>query len=288
MEHYAHNGAEDGDARAFRAVKLPAFWTESPDTWFSVVEAQFEAEGLTSSRRKFFCVVATLPLSVARNARHVISHPPAVRPYEKLRDFLTAAHTLTSYERVMQIQALGPLGGRKPSELLNSMLELCPPGEEETEWLRANFLSRLPEKVRILLLEDEEELRVIARRADRLIAHQGGQHVAAVSNAAGQTEEPSSVNAVQHAGRGRGRGRDRRGGAVRTAFGRQQQAGSQPSQPQQSSQPQQPSQPRQAQQQHADPSPMQLAVAASGLCRTHFKYGERAFTCFPPCTWQGN
>ena len=54
--------ADNGDARAFRAVKLPAFWTESPETWFAVVEAQFESEGLTNSRRKFFCVVATLPL----------------------------------------------------------------------------------------------------------------------------------------------------------------------------------------------------------------------------------
>ncbi len=276
---YAHNEAENGDARAFRAVRLPAFWAESPDTWFSVVEAQFEAEGLTNSRRKFFCVVATLPLSVARNARHIISNPPAIRPYEKLRDFLTAAHTLTNYERVMQVQALGALGGRKPSELLNNMLELCPAGEEETEWLRANFLSRLPEKVRILLLEDEEELRVIAARADRLIAHQGGQHVAAVSSVADPPEEPSSVNAVQHAGRGRGKGRGRGRGAVRTAFGRQQHAGTQP---------QQSSQLQQSGQQHADLSPMQAAVAASGLCRTHFKYGESAFTCFPPCTWQGN
>ncbi len=140
------------DARAYRSVKLPAFWAESPTTWFSVVEAQFEAEGLQDSRRKFFCTVATLPLSVARNAQHIIAHPPARRPYEQLREFLTAAHTLTNYERVMQIQALGPLGGRKPSELLNVMLELCPAGEWETEFFRANFLQRLPEKIHILLL----------------------------------------------------------------------------------------------------------------------------------------
>ncbi len=284
--------ADNGDARAFRAVKLPPFWTESPETWFSVVEAQFESEGLTNSRRKFFCVVATLPLSVARNARHVISNPPAIRPYEKLRDFLTAAHTLSNYERVMQVQGLGPLGGRKPSELLNNMLELCPTGEEETEWLRANFLSRLPEKVRILLLEDEEELRVVAARADKLVAHQGGQqHVAAVSSVAETPEESATVNAVQHAGRGRGRSRGRGRGGFRTAFGRHQ-AGQQSSQPQQSgqqsSQPQQSSHTQQSGQQHADPSPRQLAVSASGLCRTHFKYGDRAFTCFPPCTWQGN
>ena len=171
----------DGDARAFRSVRLPPFWSESPTTWFAVVEAQFESENLQDSRRKFFCVVATLPLSVARNAQHLISNPPARRPYEQLREFLTAAHTLTNYERVQQIQALGPLGGRKPSELLNIMLELCPAGEWETEFFRANFLQRLPEKIRILLLDDQEELRVVAARADRLIAHQGTGVVAAVA-----------------------------------------------------------------------------------------------------------
>ena len=235
-------------------------------------------------------MVATLPLSVARNARHVISNPPAIRPYEKLRDFLTAAHTLSNYERVMQVQALGPLGGRKPSELLNNMLELCPAGEEETEWLRANFLSRLPEKVRILLLEAEEELRTVAARADRLVAHQGGQHVAAVSSVADTPEDSASVNAVQHAGRGRGSGRGRGRGrsGFRTAFGRQHQPSQQHGQQHGQQSSPQSSQPQQPSQQHADPSPMQLAVAASGLCRTHFKYGERAFTCFPPCTWQGN
>ena len=267
----------DGDARAYRSVKLPAFWAESPNTWFAVVEAQFESEGLHDSRRKFFCTVASLPLSVARNAQHLISNPPARRPYEQLREFLTAAHTLTNYERVQQIQALGPLGGRKPSELLNIMLELCPAGEWETEFFRANFLQRLPEKIRILLLDDQEELRVVAARADRLVAHQGAGTVAAVSNAPAQEEdEPGTVAAVggQQPGRSgfrpRGRGRGGRPGRSGPPRG-----GNQQQQPQDS-------------QERADPSPFQLAIAASGLCRTHFKYGKRAFTCFPPCTWQEN
>ncbi len=263
------------DARTYRSVKLPAFWAESPTTWFSVVEAQFEVEGLQDSRRKFLCTVATLPLSVARNAQHIISNPPARRPYEQLREFLTAAHTLTNYERVLQIQALGPLGGRKPSELLNVMLELCPAGEWETEFFRANFLQRLLEKICILLLDDMEELRVVAARADRLIAHQGVGTVAAVATAQPHEEEHSTVAAIsgQTPNRGgfrpRGRGRGGRNGRGYSTHGSQQQ------QPQDG-------------QTKTDPSPFQLALSASGLCRTHFKYGERAFTCFPPCTWQGN
>ncbi len=265
----------DGDARAFRSVKLPPFWSESPDTWFAVVEAQFEAEGLFNSRRKFFCTVATLPLPVARNANHIITNPPAHRPYEVLREFLTAAHTLSNYERVQQIQALGPLGGRKPSELLNVMLELCPPGEWETEWFRANFLQRLPEKIRILLLEDHKELRAVAARADMFVAHQGTGTVAAVAPTPQAPEENNTVAAVsgQHMNRGGFRQRGRGRGGFNSRGGNSR-GGQQQKQPD-----------GQAKQ---DPSPFQLALTASGLCRTHFKYGERAFTCFPPCTWQGN
>ena len=279
----------DGDARAFRSVKLPPFWTESPDTWFAVVEAQFEAEGLYNSRRKFFCTVATLPLAVARNANHIIVNPPAHRPYEVLREVLTAAHTLSNYERVQQIQALGPLGGRKPSELLNIMLELCPPGEWETEWFRANFLQRLPEKIRILLLEDQDELRSVAARADRFVAHQGTGTVAAVASTSQEVEDGGTVAAVssQSANRGgfRQRGRGQGGRGYRGGHSRGGQQQQQSGQQQQQGGQQQQQQDGQARQ---DPSPFQLALSASGLCRTHFKYGERAFTCFPPCTWQGN
>ena len=273
MEGYER--APDGDARAYRAVRLPPFWSESPDTWFGVAEAQFQAEDLHNSRRKFFCAVAALPLAVARTARHLINNPPQLRPYERLREFLTATHTLSNYERVLQIQAMGPLGGRKPTELLYAMQESCPPGEEETEWFRANFLHSLPEKVRILLLEDQEDLRTLALRADNLIAHQGIGSVAAVTSAPSEVDgEPIAAVHSQSGNRGRfrgrGGGRGGRGGRRHDGQGQQQQ------------------QRQQDGQSLPDPSPMQLSVTASGLCHAHFKYGKRAFTCFPPCSWQGN
>jgi hypothetical protein len=37
-----------------------------------------------------------------------------------------------------------PLGARKPSELLNHMLELCPRGEEKNKFFLFLFLQRLP------------------------------------------------------------------------------------------------------------------------------------------------
>ncbi len=218
-------------------------------------------------------------MAVARTADHITGDPPAIRPYEKLKDFLTDAHTLTNYEKVMKIVAMGPLGGRKPTELLSALLELCPRGEQETEWFRAMFLSRLPEAIRLHLTHDEEELRVLAKKADGFIAHKSGQQAATINAVEEAEDNAGTVAAVQATNRGGGRGRGR------YRFNR----GGQQRQPQQHQHQQQPSQSAQdGQQQRDDPSPQQLAIQASGLCRTHFKYGKGAFTCFPPCTWQGN
>ncbi len=35
-------------------------------------------------------------------------------------------------------------------------------------------------------------------------------------------------------------------------------------------------------------SPTWLAQQASGLCRHHWRYGDKAFNCRQPCSWQGN
>ncbi len=35
-------------------------------------------------------------------------------------------------------------------------------------------------------------------------------------------------------------------------------------------------------------SPTCLAQQASGLCRHHWRYGDKAFNCCQPCSWQGN
>ena len=35
-------------------------------------------------------------------------------------------------------------------------------------------------------------------------------------------------------------------------------------------------------------TPAQLARQASGLCRLHFRYGDKAYSCGGNFTWQGN
>ncbi len=271
---------EDGrnGSRGAASVKLPQFWIESPDSWFGIAEAQFHTRGVTDSLDKFYAVVSYLPLAVARKAKKMINDPPAHNPYGRLRALLTASHTLSDYDRVVKILAMPPLGpGQKPSDLLAEMLDLCPEAEEETHFMRTAFLMRLPAAVRRHLIEERGGLANIAARADVLVDHKDAHLLAAAVEAEDATEE-SSVAAVrpgqQQIPRRGGRGGFRRGSGGRGGF---------------QNRPQQQQQQQGAQQQPAtEPSPSMLARQAAGLCRFHFKFGAGAFSCIPPCQWQGN
>ena len=47
------------------SMKLPTFWTDSPEVWFIQAEAQFENKLTTASQTKFTHCVAALPQDVA-------------------------------------------------------------------------------------------------------------------------------------------------------------------------------------------------------------------------------
>lgn len=240
---------------AARRVRLPDFWSGAPRQWFATAEAQFRTYGVSDSTHKFNLVVASLPEQAAKNCTHLLEHPPQFFPYEELRHHLTAHHDLTNYEKVERLVSSESLGGRKPSEMLAAMLELCPRGEEKSAFLAYFFLQRLPVEVRILLAEDDQtDLRQLAARADKLVAHNnttGPNFVAAVKPA----QQQHNSNAGRRGGRGRGRGGNNSGG--------HQPVGS-------------------------NMAPGQVAQTAVGLCWYHWKFGDKAQKCDSPCTWEGN
>jgi hypothetical protein len=55
-----------------------------------------------------------------------VEHPSEHHPYTALEQGLLDYHQLTDYQKITAFHKMEPLGGRKPSELLASMLELCP------------------------------------------------------------------------------------------------------------------------------------------------------------------
>jgi len=249
------------------SLKLQAFWADAPLAWFASAEAQFQLRGVTSQSERFCHVAAALDKDSFKKVVHLVTNPSQLVPYDRLKEALVASHQLTDFQRVEQLLAMEPLGGRKPSELLADMWELCPADQHNNIFFVALFLQRLPKEIRVLLThEDHSDLRRLAAHADRLVAYSGRQGGAICASA---TEEPLSDMVAAIGGR-----------RQHQKKGKQQQPPPVPPRPQ-SSQSSQQKQPKET-------TPSSLARQSSGLCFYHWAYGDKAHSCKEPCSWQGN
>jgi hypothetical protein len=263
------------------SVKLPAFWPANIAAWSASVEGIFELRNITSQRARYFNVLAALPEStVVLIADLIESVPLPADPFDRLKARLVTAHQLTDIQRVEKLLALPTMGQQKPSELLAEMLRICPRGEENSVFFNCLFLQKLPQELRVLLSEaDMADKRLLSGRADQIWAHNAQLHhdtVAAVST--GPEASDGAVATVQAArgGQGSRRGGPQRGGQQRRNHrGRGAASGGQG---------------RSGASQAAAATPMLLARQSAGLCDTHWRYGDSAFTCADPasCKWQGN
>jgi hypothetical protein len=90
------------------------------------------------------------------------------QPYSMLKQRLLASHHLTGFQRAKKLFQMLALGAGKPSDLMATMLEICPRGEERTELFACLFLQRLPREIRVLLSEvDHKDQKALASQADR-------------------------------------------------------------------------------------------------------------------------
>jgi len=246
-------------------VQLPPFWNERPLSWFSAVEARFRLHHVVEEQIKFDLLVTALPQSAAAAVADAIDRPPLDYPYTALKHRLLEAHELSDYQKLEHLFKLGPMGGRRPSELLTAMLEFCPRGEENNRFFTHMFLQRLPAELRILLGEDDHrDPRPLAVKADQLWAVNGARaaHIAAVAD--GQ-QEPAQVAAIASRQPTRG-GKKRSSGRTRPAATSGVAGASQAAVPPAN-------------------TPMELSQIQSGLCYKHWRFGEAAHSCQAPCSW---
>jgi hypothetical protein len=198
----AASGSDAGPPRhGYGSLHLPEFWPETPAAWFIHAESKFRLKHITEEWDKYDHLVGALPRASVRLVLDLLEHPDESTPYTALKDKLLSSHELTNFERIERLMKLEPLGGRKPTELLAEMMELCPRGQESNMFFLFLFLQRLPRELRMMLDEDDQMTpRQLAAKADKLWAKHSHQHgnVAAVSAVEGDT-----IAAVHSSSRGR-------------------------------------------------------------------------------------
>jgi hypothetical protein len=237
-------------AAASGNFKLPDFWPEAPANWFAMAEAQFLLRRVTSNIDRFCHVLMALPKNSYRMISHLVTQAPAEDSYDQMKAALLSHHELSDYQRVDMLSRMEPLGGRKPSELLAAMLELCPQNQHTSPFFFYFFLQRLPREIRVLLSEESPaDIRKVAEKADRLMVLHCPQHHDAVAAIPASSEDEADVAAVKQRS-----GKKFNGGKKRSKSGKAATAD----------------------------------AARSSLCWYHARFGEKAHSCISPCSWAEN
>jgi len=150
------------------SLKLPTFWPFQPEVWFAQAEAQFNLRKISSDDTKYYYVLSALDQPTATRLLDLISQPPRDGKYEAIKERLITTFGLSKRERASRLLHFRELGDTKPSSLMDEMLALL--GDHLPCLLFEQlFLERLPEDIRIQLVDDKvEDCRMLARRADAL------------------------------------------------------------------------------------------------------------------------
>jgi hypothetical protein len=156
------------------------------------------------------------------------------------------------------------------------MAELCPTGHEDSPFFLFLFMQRLPKELRVILgkVDDHEDVRAMANKADKLWSLHNYQHqglVASVDPVSSTAQPPAIIAAVKTGPAARGgcsggqRGKSHGHGGVSAAAAAKPASTASPS-----------------------VTPNSMARASSSLCYFHWRYGDSTTRCEGVCSWQGN
>ena len=246
------------------SIKLPPFWSGDPRLWFAQVEAQFQTRKISAQKTKFDYVVASLSPVVATEVHDLIISPPSDDPYDNLRQALIER---TSQSERCRLQHLlsnqQELGDLKPTRLLRRLQLLLGDTAREADGplFRELFLQRLPSSVRVALasLDTDLTLQQLAERADHMVEAAASPSTTTVSGVS--TSEQSLQAAITQL---KAEVCDLKSQVQRVSTAKQWKE-----------------------------SPMRqkrgtLATEPPTLCWYHYRFGDSARKCKPPCAQAGN
>ena len=105
------------------AIRLPNFWSNSPELWFAQIEANFEARApkITTESSRYAYALQALPQDVLTEVEHVVEKV-STEKYSLLKKALLKAYGRSPAKKAAELLAMtarpGGIGDRKPSNLL--------------------------------------------------------------------------------------------------------------------------------------------------------------------------
>ncbi|XP_066904262.1 uncharacterized protein [Halyomorpha halys] len=98
--------------------RLPTFYREEPDLWFTQVEAVFSSCCIANSKTKFQLIIAQLDLTALKQVADLARDPPATEPYERLKERLLSIFGFSDHSRITELLEEQRLSDQRPSQFL--------------------------------------------------------------------------------------------------------------------------------------------------------------------------
>ncbi|GFN87946.1 Pol polyprotein [Plakobranchus ocellatus] len=176
------------------SLKLPEFWTTSPEVWFARVEAQFGTKNISTDQTKYDYVVSALDVKTAEEVQDVLVNPPDANKYSVLKRALLKAFGKSQAQRDNELLNLNGLDDRKPTALLRKINAL---NEDPQSLKRALFLSNLPADIRSILAgQNFSDIQKLAEAADRIWETRGACVQQVIHTADSSPPAPVTIEAV--------------------------------------------------------------------------------------------
>ena len=163
-------------------VQLDKFWPQAPNAWFATAELKLKVANITGERERALCPCRRCHgFQRASYCYGPHGAPAVVDPYTTLKGRLVLAHQLTPVQKATRCLQVVADSNQRLAEVLTSLLEFCPPGEERTAFFRAAFKMRLLVAIQAHLAGTElTDLKELAQMKDCLWLCHAPQPVAAI------------------------------------------------------------------------------------------------------------
>lgn len=167
------DGTDEGGAHSYEpeilkvSVKIPKFWKEKPELWFTQVESQFYVGRISSDLRKYHTVVATIESDILNQVSDILLNPPSENMYATLKAKIIERFTDSDHQRLSKLVQEIELGDKKPSQLLREMRDLAG-SRMDDDLLKSLWLQRLPSHMRSIISVSTETLSKLTELADKI------------------------------------------------------------------------------------------------------------------------
>jgi hypothetical protein len=137
-------------AAAATTVRLPDFYSDSPQAWFDCIDTKFAAAKITQPLTKFHWALAKLPFSLIATVRTLSRDPSAYRdPYKELQDILLRSYALSVTQMTSRWLDYPMCRNTRPSVMWDNLTALQPASVKEVQTVL--FLRKLPRHIRNLI-----------------------------------------------------------------------------------------------------------------------------------------